>query len=218
MSWRRLAYSATRGEILGLVSLISLFTRSGLLAPLISLNLLIPSPNFRKHSLGRGRLAIGARWPLGPPGLWPSSAELVVGGDGAAEPCAPPSSCSAWPCCGAVDLPTEWNREKLMGLWLGLVGGRESTEKLRVSRPGHTVEGSLLELVVRVGAARPLVLCCWTVVKGGAEVEHCQQVLFISREPQHGRHLKINSPSENKGQKRSPGALGFRATEGGCPH
>lgn len=49
-----------------------------------------------------------------------------------------------------------------MGLWLGLVGGRESTEKLRVRRPGlgrdskDTVEGSLWELVGRVGAATGL--------------------------------------------------------------
>lgn len=43
------------------------------------------------------------------------------GGDGAAEPCALPSSCSApWPCSGAADSPTGSNREKLTGPWAGV--------------------------------------------------------------------------------------------------
>ncbi|CAK7291193.1 hypothetical protein VULLAG_LOCUS1711 [Vulpes lagopus] len=50
--------------------------------------------------------------------------KLCPGGDGAAEPCAPPSSYSApWPCSGAAGSPTGSNREKLMGPWAGV--GRE---------------------------------------------------------------------------------------------
>lgn len=64
------------------------------------------------------------------PRLWLPSAELAFGGDGAAEPCAPPSSYSAWPCCGAADLPIGWNRERLMGLWTGGFGWEEQ-------RPGE---------------------------------------------------------------------------------
>lgn len=57
------------------------------------------------------------------PCLWPSSAASVWG-DGAAELCAPPSSCSApWLCSGAADLPTGSNREKLTGLWVGVCLG-----------------------------------------------------------------------------------------------
>lgn len=119
------------GEILGLVSLISLHkVRSA-----HSTNQL-ESPNPFPGTSGNTAVAWERRpGHCGPPGLWPSSAGLVVGGDGAAEPCAPPSSCSAWPCCGAVDLPTESNREKLMGLWTGVVARRDYQGRLQ-SSPG----------------------------------------------------------------------------------
>lgn len=129
MSRRRLAYSATRGEILGLVSLISLHkVRSAQ-----STNQLEPPNPFPGTS---GNTAVAwERWPgrSGPPAC--GLLQLVIGGDGAAEPCAPPSFCSAWPCCGAVDLPIEWNREKLMGLWIGVVGRRDHQGVLQ-SRSG----------------------------------------------------------------------------------
>lgn len=48
-----------------------------------------------------------------------------LGGDGAAEPCVPPSSCSApWPCSGAADSPTGSNRERPTGPWARVVVGR----------------------------------------------------------------------------------------------
>lgn len=97
------------------------------------------------------------------------------GGDGAAEPCAPPSSCSAWPCCGAADSTTGWNRERLMGLHIGVVGGRNfqgGTDKLRGAVAAWTpswsggggFEGHLERATGRrwcwVGAGDPLVRGC----------------------------------------------------------
>ena len=63
------------------------------------------------HGIGSGGLA-GA--------ILAFSCGLRLGGDGAAEPCVPPSSCLApWLCSVAGDSPTGSNREKLTGLPVG---------------------------------------------------------------------------------------------------
>ena len=86
------------------------------------------------------------------------------GGDGAAEPCALPSSCSApWPCSGAADLPTGSNREKLTGPRAG-VGEkllRWVTAKLKAGggclgsrEAGRYLQGSPERFPLEVGGTR----------------------------------------------------------------
>lgn len=71
---------------------------------------------------------------------------LGPGGDGAVEPCAPPSSCLApWPCSGAADSPTGSNREKLTRPWAGVRGEPRgwATAELKVARGCLDLPGGL---------------------------------------------------------------------------
>lgn len=132
-----------------------------------------PSPGTSGNTAGGLGEVAGA---IVAPHLWPSSGGVgLQGGDGAAEPCAPPSSCSAWPCCGAADSPTGWNRERLMGLHIGVAGGRSFQGGVQIIRGGAVTawtpswsgrgfEGHLERATGRrwcwVGAGGPLVRGC----------------------------------------------------------